>query len=138
MNAVVETNKTLGLGIVGLIVRDLAASLAFYRQLGLDIPTDADEGSYYRMQFPSGQIFFWDTYEVARGYDPDWEPSSGHRRVVLEFGFPTPDAVDAKHAELVSADILVTRATSHHLAWARRDTPSLKTRTATKSACATP
>ena len=103
MSAETEANKTLGLGIVGLIVRDLAASLGFYRQLGLDIPADVDGGTNYRMQSPNGQIFFWDTYEVTRGYDPDWQPSKGHRRVVLEFGFPTPEAVDAKHAEFVSA-----------------------------------
>jgi catechol 2,3-dioxygenase-like lactoylglutathione lyase family enzyme len=30
------------LDVIGLVVADMAASLAFYRRLGLDIPADAD------------------------------------------------------------------------------------------------
>jgi len=97
-----ENAAPVGLGIVGLIVRDLAASLAFYRRLGLAIPP-AVAGDNFRLRLPGGQVFFWDTYEVTRGYDPDWAPSSGHRRVVLEFGFPTARAVDDTYADLTGA-----------------------------------
>lgn len=91
---------TVGLGIVGLVVRDVAASLDFYRALGLDIPPDAGGGGYHRTKLPNGQTFFWDSYEITRGYDPGWEPSSGNRRVVLEFGFSSAQGVDDKYAEL--------------------------------------
>ncbi|MEU7604906.1 VOC family protein, partial [Streptomyces sp. NPDC041003] len=30
------------LDMIGLVVSDMAASLAFYRRLGLDVPADAD------------------------------------------------------------------------------------------------
>lgn len=93
---------TLGLGIVGLIVQDLQLSLAFYRTLGLDIPANAD-GDNFRMQLPTGQTFFWDTDDATRNYDPAWQPSTGSRRVVLEFGFGTAEAVDAKYTELIDA-----------------------------------
>jgi catechol 2,3-dioxygenase-like lactoylglutathione lyase family enzyme len=33
------------LDVVGLVVADLPASLAFYRRLGLDIPPDAERGT---------------------------------------------------------------------------------------------
>ena len=94
---------TVGLGIVGLVVRDIEASLEFYRELGLDIPSGAGDGGYHRMQLSNGQTFFWDSYEITRGYDPDWEPSSGNRRIVLEFGFASAQAVDDKHAELTES-----------------------------------
>jgi catechol 2,3-dioxygenase-like lactoylglutathione lyase family enzyme len=89
---------------VGLIVRDVRASLDFYRMLGLDIPPGAGSGGYHRMQLSNGQTFFWDSYEITRGYDPDWEPSSGDRRIMLEFGFSSARAVDDKYAELIGAN----------------------------------
>lgn len=103
VNEPTENKGTVGLGIVGLIVRDVGASLDFYRMLGLDIPPGADRGGYHRMQLSNGQTFFWDSYEITRGYDPGWEPSSGNRRVVLEFGFASAQAVDDKYAELTDA-----------------------------------
>ena len=38
----------LRLSLVELVVADMAASLAFYRRLGLDIPTDADQAHLCR------------------------------------------------------------------------------------------
>lgn len=103
LNTSEENRGTVGLGIVGLVVRDLSKSLDFYRKLGLAIPDGASAGSNYRMRLPNGQVFFWDNYETVRSFDPDWEPSSGNRRIVLEFGFATAQAVDDKYAELTSA-----------------------------------
>lgn len=93
---------TIGLGIVGLIVRDLSASLDFYRRLGLAIPPDV-RGSNYRIRLPNGQVSFWDNYETVRSFDPGWQPSTGNRRVVLEFGFASPDALDTVNADLTAA-----------------------------------
>jgi len=61
---------TLGLGIVGIIVADLPASLAFYRRLGLAIPPDLDtsEGAF-RLPLPNGMILFWETVAYVRGFD---------------------------------------------------------------------
>lgn len=95
---------TLGLGIVGLVVRDLPASLAFYRQLGLAVPADADTSSgAYRLRQPNGQILFWETVDYVRGFDPAYQPATGDRRVVLEFGFARPSDVNAMHDRLVAA-----------------------------------
>ena len=55
----------------------------------------------YRLTLPTGQVFFWDTYTLTRSYDPQWQPASGDRRVVLEFGFATSGAVDAKYNEMI-------------------------------------
>ena len=103
MSESANNGGTVGLGIVGLVVRDIEASLEFYRELGLDIPSEAGEGGYHRMQLPNGQTFFWDSYDITRSYDPNWEPSSGNRRIVLEFGFASAQAVDDKYVELTDA-----------------------------------
>jgi predicted lactoylglutathione lyase len=97
-----DPTATLGLGITGLIVRDLQAALAFYRRLGIAIPQGVT-GDNFRTKLPTGQIFFWDTQSLTRSYDPAWTPSTGSRRVVLEFGFASPEAVDSKYREMVDA-----------------------------------
>lgn len=95
---------TLGLGIVGLFVADLATSLDLYRRLGLDIPSNVDVRSgSFRLRTPNDQIFFWETYAYTRrGGFPDYQPAVGDRKVALEFGFRTPADVDAMYAALIT------------------------------------
>lgn len=94
---------TLGLGIIGLHVADLGASLDFYRRLGLDIPTDVDlSGGAFRLPLPTGQIFYWETIAYTQQYFPDYERGTGQRKVALEFGFRTPEEVDAMYAALLA------------------------------------
>ena len=42
------------LDAIGLVVSDMAASLAFYRRLGLDIPADADSAPHVEATLPGG------------------------------------------------------------------------------------
>ena len=99
-----EDGGTVGVGCIGIFVRDLSASPDFYRMLGLDIAEDVGGGgSAYRLRLPNGQVFFWETYQAVRAFDPDWQPASGNRRVVLEFGFASAQALNDKYAELTSA-----------------------------------
>ena len=99
---------TLGLGIVGLIVKDLPTSLAFYRRLGLAVPADVDtSGGAVRVRMPNDTIFVWETVEYTQaGFDSTYRPTGtgdGDRKVTLEFGFSTPEQVTAKYDELVAA-----------------------------------
>ena len=94
---------TLGLGIIGLHVADLGASLDFYRRLGLDIPTDVDlSGQAYRLRLPTGQVFFWETLAYTRADFPDYEPGTGQRKVSLEFGFRNAGEVDEMYDALLA------------------------------------
>lgn len=94
---------TLGLGIIGLHVADLTASLDFYRRLGLDLPTDADlSGAAFRLELATGQVFFWESIAYTRQYFPGYEPGTGQRKVSLEFGFRSPEEVDAMYDTLVA------------------------------------
>ncbi|MEH1016772.1 VOC family protein [Micromonospora sp. CPCC 206060] len=89
--------------LIGLVVTDLARSLEFYRQVGLDIPAGAEHEPHVEVDLPGGLRLAWDTVATVRSYDPDWVPASGGPRVSLAFRCADPDEVDRRYAELVAA-----------------------------------
>lgn len=92
----------LRLDLVGIVARDMRASLDFYRRLGLDIPEAAEDEPHAEATTPSGLRVAWDSAELIQQIDPDWtEPSGGHR-IALAFLCSSPDEVDAKYDELAS------------------------------------
>jgi catechol 2,3-dioxygenase-like lactoylglutathione lyase family enzyme len=91
------------LDMIGLVVEDMARALAFYRQLGLDIPADADSEPHVEVSLPSGMRLAWDTIETVRSFDPDYEPATGSPRVALAFLHEDPADVDATYAALIAA-----------------------------------
>jgi catechol 2,3-dioxygenase-like lactoylglutathione lyase family enzyme len=91
------------LDLIGLAVRDLAASLAFYRRLGLDIPQDAGSQPHVEATLPGGLRVAWDTYEVVQSFDPGWKPPAGGAPVTLAFLVDSPAEVDSLYAELTGA-----------------------------------
>ena len=92
----------MNLDLVGIVVRDMRASLEFYRRLGLDIPDGAEEEPHAEATTPSGLRVAWDTAELIQQIDPAWtEPSGGHR-IALAFLCSSPAEVDAKYDELAA------------------------------------
>ncbi|MGH3882223.1 MAG: VOC family protein [Pseudonocardiaceae bacterium] len=91
------------LDVIGLVVADMAASLAFYRRLGLDIPADADAAPHVEVALPGGLRLLWDTEDTIRSFAPDWTAPKGGSRTSLAFRLPDPAAVDAAYAELTAA-----------------------------------
>ena len=89
--------------LVGLIVDDMARSLAFYRRLGLDIPAASDAEDHVEAKLPGGLRMAWDTAESVRSFDPSWKPPTGGPRIGLAFACDDPAQVDQMYAELVSA-----------------------------------
>ena len=121
------------LDVIGLVVADMARSLAFYRKLGLDLPPDADAQPHVEAALPGGLRLAWDTVETIRSFDPDWSAASGGPRMSLAFACDTPAEVDATYARLVGAGL------EGHLApfdafWGQRYATST-TPTATPSTC---
>jgi catechol 2,3-dioxygenase-like lactoylglutathione lyase family enzyme len=101
---------TLQLAMVGLVVSDMAATLEFYRRLGLEIPAEEDGKSFVMHRMPSGVTLFFDAVFFP-GSDPDRTPSPrGSYNVSLEFYLRTRETVDAKHAELVDLGYVSRRA----------------------------
>jgi len=87
---------------IGLVVADMGEALAFYRRLGLEIPTDADSQPHVEAALPGGLRLLFDTIETIRSFDPDWTPAQGSR-VDLAFACDSPDEVDRVYAELIDA-----------------------------------
>jgi uncharacterized glyoxalase superfamily protein PhnB len=95
--------RSLTLDAFGLVVADMAASLAFYRRLGLPIPDGAQAQPHVEVRLPGGVRLLFDTVETIRSFDPTWTPASGGARMSLAVACADPSEVDAVHAELVAA-----------------------------------
>lgn len=89
--------------LIGIVTDNLAASLAFYRRLGLEIPADADDQPHVEIQLPGGLRMAWDTADTIRSFDPTWTPPSGGARFGMAFLCDNPADVDATYADLVAA-----------------------------------
>ncbi len=90
------------LDLVGIVVADMGRSLAFYRRLGLDLPSAADQQGHVEVTLPGGIRLAWDTIEVVRSFS-DYDVPRGGARMSLAFRCQRPDEVDKRHRELVEA-----------------------------------
>jgi catechol 2,3-dioxygenase-like lactoylglutathione lyase family enzyme len=89
--------------MIGLVVEDMARSLAFYRQLGLELPPEADQQPHVETGLAGGLRLAWDTVETIRSFDPEWAPPSGSHRIGLAFRLDSPADVDQAYNQLVSS-----------------------------------
>lgn len=93
---------------IDLVARDMEASLAFYRALGVDIPESAvwrtATGAHHvDLTMPSGLILHWDSEALAKIYDRGWQaPTGSGTRSVLSFKVASREEVDRIHDHLVS------------------------------------
>jgi catechol 2,3-dioxygenase-like lactoylglutathione lyase family enzyme len=88
---------------IGLVVADMAASLAFYRRLGLPIAPEADGEPHVQAPIGDGLVLVWDTVDLIRSFDAEWAAPSGAGRAALGFRCDSPAEVDARYAELTAA-----------------------------------
>lgn len=87
----------------GLVADDMAATLDFYRTLGLDIPAGADGERHVELDLGAGIRFMIDTVEVIRSFDPAWERPHGQGRIGLAIRCDTPESVDRTYEHVVAA-----------------------------------
>ena len=88
------------LDLIGMVVDDMARSLAFYRALGMDIPADADGEPHVEVTLSGGLRLAWDRVDVIRSFDPEWNPPTGGHRMGLAFLCGSPAEVDANYERL--------------------------------------
>jgi uncharacterized glyoxalase superfamily protein PhnB len=89
------------LDVFGVVVGDMARSLAFYRRLGLEFPEGAESESHVEAQLGGGIRYTLDTEDVIRSFDPGWKrPSDGHLTGGA-FQCESPGEVDRLYAELL-------------------------------------
>ena len=86
---------------LNLAVRDMDATVAFYRRLGL--PVEAEPGAQHvAVTLSSGLLIEWDTTDFIAQWDAGWAGSTGGS-TVLGFSLPAPQAVDETYADLTGA-----------------------------------
>ena len=85
---------------LGLIVDDMATSLAFYRLLGLELPPEADTEDHVELggNEEGGLGLAWDTVTLIRQIDPAWTGAAG--KVGVAFRCDSPEEVNEKYAAL--------------------------------------
>jgi catechol 2,3-dioxygenase-like lactoylglutathione lyase family enzyme len=91
------------LDLIGIVVKDMSASLTFYRRLGFSFEDSAEKEPHVEVTLPGGLRLAWDDEETIRSFDPDWTPPTGGHRVALAFGCADPAEVDRVYADLVGA-----------------------------------
>ena len=89
------------LAAIGIVTRDIAESVRFYRLLGLEIP-EPDGGPHHDVELPGGVRVMWDTAELMQQLYPEREDPAG-QRMELAFECESPADVDATYARLVEA-----------------------------------
>ena len=89
--------------IIELVVSNMPATLAFYRRIGVDIPSSADGEPHVDVEMGGMRLAF-DTEDVIRSFDPGWRsPTGGGHRVALGFACETPAEVDEAWEDLTGA-----------------------------------
>lgn len=95
-------DMALQLDLIGIVAKDIPASLRFYRMLGIDIPEPESAEDHVEAKLPNGLRMAWDSEELMKGISKHWVESQGHR-MGLAFLCGSPAEVDAKHSELTGA-----------------------------------
>lgn len=80
---------------IGVATSDLAASLAFYRRLGLTFPEGAEQLPHVEAELPGGIRLMFDPVEDAGSF--------GRGRIALAFHCGDPAGVDAAYEALTAA-----------------------------------
>lgn len=94
---------------VNLVVRDMDATLKFYRALGVDMPDDHSEwppGSGARhldAAFPGGLLLEIDNLPMAKLWHAALRDGGHGSKSVLSFKLPSREAVDERYAALTAA-----------------------------------
>lgn len=98
--------------MVGMVVRDMAATLRFYRLLELEIAEGVEGEPYVEVITPNGYRISWNTLEMVKGFDPDFVENPVGQRISLAFKCDSPAEVDTLHEKIVAAGY-----TSHMAPW---------------------
>jgi len=92
------------LHMLNVVVGDMAASVEFYRRLGVPVPDGADPTSVHvQLRMPSGFSLELDTAASARLWHAGGRSDPASVSVVIGFALPDRQAVDQRYDELTAA-----------------------------------
>ena len=78
------------LNAFGVLCADLAASLDFYRLLGVEFPEYDPEVGHYSAELGGGIRLMLDSHDIARSFIEDFQPPQGNDLVTLAVEFAAP------------------------------------------------
>ena len=104
------------LAAIGIVSKDLRASIGFYRLLGVEFP--APDGDHVEATLPGGLRVMLDSLELMQKLDPAWTDPAGHR-MGLAFECGSPGEVDALHARVTAAGH-ASKTAPHDAFWGQR------------------
>ena len=87
------------LDVIGIAVQDVAASLQFYRRLGLPVPDGVETEPHVEVEL-GGFRLAWDTVDLLQSVYGTWEAPSGHR-IELAVRCAARTEVDATYAAMM-------------------------------------
>jgi catechol 2,3-dioxygenase-like lactoylglutathione lyase family enzyme len=96
---------SLKFDMLGLVCKDVAESLRFYRILGVPAPEYQPGEPYVECTLDNGLRLSWNSVEMMKQIDPAWEEPAGHR-MGMAFLCESPAAVDAAYADVLKAGFL--------------------------------
>jgi uncharacterized glyoxalase superfamily protein PhnB len=89
-----------------IAVGDLGAAIEFYRRLGLGFVRDQYMPDFHAgCDLPNGLHLMLDTDDFRAKFTAGWKPPAAGR-TFLAFQLDTPDAVDAKYAQLTADGVI--------------------------------
>lgn len=93
------------LDAVGIVVKDLAKSVKFYRLLGAPFADGAEssEHGHADVLLDGGVRFMMDTEDEMRKFDPSWKRAAGSPAAALAFNCGTAKDVDELFAKAIGA-----------------------------------
>lgn len=92
----------LKLNYIGIVVRDMDASLSFYSRLGLKFADD--EGPHREATTEAGLRVALDDLSLIQEIDPDWTTPVG-QGVGIAFECESPRVLDEVYAEAIQAGV---------------------------------
>ena len=90
------------LAALGIVAQDVPQSVRFYRELGVDVADPDSAEDHHEATLPNGLRLMWDTVEMMRKLDPEWQQPQGHP-IALAFECDGPDDVNETYARVTQA-----------------------------------
>ncbi|QYM76214.1 VOC family protein [Leucobacter luti] len=111
---------TLAFNFIGIATNDLGASLSFYRQLGLDIPTGLDDAPHVEVALGGGVTLAWDPVSTIQGFKPGFELPRGEGRIGFAVEAESPADVDRTYAAIVAKNPQAAHTAPWDAPWGQR------------------
>ena len=91
------------LAAIGIVSGDIAESCRFYRALAVEVGEPGEDDEHFEATLPNGLRLMFDTEELIRKLEPEWQRSSDGHAMALAFECAGAAEVDETYAKVVGA-----------------------------------